>query len=152
MAKKYRVTLTKEERKDLTNLATKGTGNARHLRRAQILLMTDEAQEGGGWKDTDIVKALNAQISTVERTRKKFVLDGLETALNHARPQKSRKNVLDGTAEAHLVQLACSQAPDGYEEWTLRLLANKLIELEVAETVSHETVRTTLKKMNLSLG
>jgi transposase len=148
----YKVKLAQEERKDLTDFTTKGTGNARRLRRAQILLMADEAQEGGGWKDTDIAKALNAQISTVVRTRKKFILDGLETALNHARPQKSRRKVFDGTAEARLIQLACSQAPDGYEEWTLRLLADKLVELEIIETVSHETVRTTLKKMNLSLG
>lgn len=147
--KKYIVKLTKEERKELTDLTTKGTGNARRLRRAQILLMADEAQEGGGWKDTDIVKALNAQINTVERTRKKFALEGFEVALNHARPQKIRKKILDGVAEAHLIQLACSEAPDGYEEWTLRLLAEKLVELNIVKTVSHETVRTTLKKNEL---
>ena len=151
-AKIYRVTLTKEERECLTTLANKGVGQAGRLRRARILLMADEAQENGGWKDADIAKALNAQVRTVERTREKCVKMGVEAALNHARPRKKRGKVLDGEAEARLVQLACSEAPDGREQWSLQLLADKLIELEVVETVSRETVRTTLKKMNLSLG
>jgi transposase len=114
--------------------------------------MADEAQEGGGFKDADIAKALNAQVRTVERTRQKCVQEGIQAALNHTRPTKSRRKVLDGAAEARLVQLACSQAPDGRESWSMQLLADKLIQLEVVETVSCETVRTTLKKMNLSLG
>ena len=97
-------------------------------------------------------KALGAYVRTVERTRQKCVEMGIDAALNHARHQKKRKKVLDGEAEARLVQLACSEAPDGREQWSLQLLADKLIELEVVETVSKETVRTTLKKMNLSLG
>ena len=148
----YTVTLTKAERDALTALVTKGKGNARRLRRAQILLMADEAQEGGCWKDSDIAKALNAHVATVERTRKACVLNGIEAAMNHTRPHKSRSKRLDGAGEARLAQLACSQAPVGYEEWTMQLLANKLIELEIVETISAETVRTTLKKMNLSLG
>jgi transposase len=148
----YKVTLTKEERAELTALVTKGKGNVRRLRRAQILLMADEAQEGGSWKDRDIAKALNAHVATVERTRKACVLTGIEAAMNHTRPKKSRSKRLDGAGEARLAQLACSQAPAGYEEWTLQLLANKLIELQIVETISAETVRTTLKKMNLSLG
>lgn len=148
----YAVTLTKEERAELTAFVTKGKGNVRRLRRAQILLMADEAQEGGSWKDKDIAKALNAHVATVERTRKACVLAGIEAAMNHTRPKKSRTKRLDGAGEARLAQLACSQAPAGYEEWTMQLLANKLIELEVVETISAETVRTTLKKMNLSLG
>ena len=89
---------------------------------------------------------------TVERTREKCVQEGVEAALNHTRPHKRRAKVLDGAAEARLVQLACSKAPDGHEQWTMQMLADKLIELEVVETISRETVRTTLKKMNLSLG
>jgi transposase len=117
-----------------------------------MLLMADESQEGGGWKDADIAKALGAHQRTVERTREKCVMDGIEAALNHTRPKRRRSKVLDGAAEARLVQLACSQAPDGHEEWSMQMLADKLIELEVVESVSRETVRTTLKKTNLSRG
>jgi hypothetical protein len=151
-AKIYKVTLTSEERAELTALVTKGTGNARRMRRAQMLLLADESQPEGAWKDTDIAKALNAHARTVERTRETCVKAGVEGALNHTRPKKTRRKVLDGAAEARLVQLACSDAPDGHESWTMQMLADKLIELEVVETVSSETVRTTLKKMNLNLG
>lgn len=151
-AKIYRVTLEKEEREELTAMVNKGKGNARRMRRARILLMADEAQAKGGWKDADIAKALSAGVRTVERTRQKCVEEGIEAALNHTRPKKTRSKILDGEAEARLVQLACSEAPDGREDWSMQLLADKLIELEVVETVSRETVRTTLKKMNSSLG
>jgi transposase len=151
-AKIYRVTLTTEEREVLTALINKGSGPAGKLRRARILLMADEAQENGGWKDDDIAQALQTSRRTVERTREMCVEAGLEMAINHKRPRSTRSKILDGAAEARLTQLACSEAPDGHERWTLQLLADKLIELEVVETVSYETVRTTLKKMNLSLG
>jgi hypothetical protein len=114
--------------------------------------MADEAQENGGWKDDDIVCALQTSRRTVERTRQKCVEMGVEAAINHTQPQKTRRKVLDGAAEARLVQLACSEAPDGHEKWSMQMLADKLIELEVVETVSSETVRTTLKKMNLNPG
>jgi hypothetical protein len=114
--------------------------------------MADEAEENGGRKDADIAQALGAQVRTVERTRQKCVEEGIEAALNHTKPKRTRSKVLDGTAEAHLARLACTEAPDGHERWSLQMLADKLIELEVVETVSRETVRTTLKKMNLSLG
>ncbi len=151
-AKIYKVTLTNEERTKLTAIVSKGKGNARLIRRAQILLLADENQPDGGWKDADIAKALNVHVRTVERTRETCVQEGVDAALTHTRPQKKRSKVLDGAAEARLVQLACSEAPDGQEHWTLQMLADKLIELEVVETVSRETVRTTLKKMNLSPG
>jgi hypothetical protein len=151
-AKIYKVTLTTEERAMLTAIASKGKGNARRMRRAQILLLADENRPDGAWKDADIAQALNAHARTVERIRETCVLEGVEVALNHTRPQKTRSRVLDGAAEARLVQLACSAAPDGRDQWTLQMLADKLIELEVVETISRETVRTTLKKMNLSLG
>lgn len=151
-AKIYKVTLTSEEREELNALVNKGQGQARRSRRGRILLMTDEAQENGGWKDADIAKALGAHVRTVERIRQKCVEEGLEAALTHTRPKKSRRKVLDGATEAHLAQLACTQAPDGHESWRMQMLADKLIELEVVETVSRETVRTTLKKMNLNLG
>lgn len=151
-AKIYKVTLTTEERAKLTAIISKGKGNVRRMRRAQILLLADENQPEGGWKDADIAKALHAHVRTVERTREKCVLEGVEAALNHTRPRKSRSKVLDGAAEARLAQLACTEAPDGHERWSMQMLADKLIELEVVETVSRETVRTTLKKMNLSPG
>lgn len=151
-AKIYKVTLEKEERAELTALVNKGKGNARRMRRARILLMADEAHENGGWKDAEIAKALSASVRTVERTRHKCVTEGVEAALNHTRPKRIRRKILDGAAEARLVQLACSEAPDGREDWTMQVLADKLIELEVVETVSRETVRTTLKKTNSNLG
>lgn len=151
-AKRYHVRLTDEEREVLTSIVSKGTGNARRMTRARILLLADENRGDGGWKDADIVLALGGSQRTVERIREKCVEFGIETALNHARPIKRKVPLLDGEAEARLVQLACSATPDGHETWTMQMLADKLIELEVVETVSRETVRTTLKKMNLSRG
>jgi transposase len=151
-AKIYLVRLSDEERADLSALVSKGKGVARRLTRARILLLADENREEGGWQDEGIAKALGVHQRTVERVREKCVTSGIESALNHTRPKKSKAQVLDGAGEARLVQLACSSPPDGFDRWSLRLLMEKLIELEVVETVSHETVRTTLKKMNLSLG
>lgn len=151
-AKIYRVTLTDEERAELTALVNKGKGVIRRITRSRILLLADENHDEGGWKDADIARALGVHQRTVERVREKCVMLGIEVALNHTRPQKTREKILDGVAEAHLVQLACSDAPEGHETWTMQMLADKLIELEIVETVSRETIRTTLKKMNLSLG
>ena len=151
-AKLYRVKLTEEEQAELIAIVNKGKGAARRITRARILLLANENRSDGGLKDADIVKALGVHQRTVERTREKCVEFGIETALNHKRPQKKKEKILDGEAEARLVQLACSEAPDGHERWSLRMLADKLIELEIVEKVSRETVRTTLKKMNLSLG
>lgn len=151
-AKIYRVTLTTEEREELTALVNKGSGPAGKLKRARILLLADEAQENGGWKDADIVQALRTSRRTVERTRQKCVEMGVEAAINHTQPRKTRSKVLDGVAEARLTQLACSPAPDGHEQWSLQMLADRLIELKMVATVSRETVRTTLKKTSLSRG
>ncbi len=147
-AKRYKVTLTSEERAELTALVSKGKDGARRMTRARILLMADENQPEGVWNDADIAKALGVHTRTVERTREKCVAMGIEAALNHARPTRKRGKVLDGAAEARLAQLACTTAPDGREHWSMHLLADTLIALEVVETVSRETVRTTLKKMN----
>jgi len=151
-AKIYRVTLTDGERAELMALVNKGKGVVRRITRSRILLLADENHDEGGWKDGDIARALGVHQRTVERVREKCVMLGIEAALNHTRPQKKREKILDGAAEAQLVQLACSEAPDGHESWTMQMLADKLIELEIVETVSRETVRTTLKKMNLSPG
>ncbi len=146
------MTLEKAERGELEALVNKGKGAAARLKRARILLMADEAQANGGWKDAEIAKALSSSVRTVERTRERCVEQGVEAALNQRQARKRRSKVLDGEAEARLVQIACSEAPDGRESWTMQLLAEKLIELEVVETVSGETVRQTLKKTNSSRG
>jgi transposase len=151
-AKRYKVALRLEERDELDALVNKGQGAAGRLSRARILLMADEQQAGGGWKDADIAKALGVHQRTVERIREKCVEEGIDSALNHTRPRKSRSQVLDGEQEARLIQLACTEAPEGRESWTLQMLADKLIELEVVETVSKETVRSRLKKMNSNRG
>jgi len=149
-AKRYKVTLSHEEREKLTQLVSKGKTNARKITRARILWLADENQEKPAWIDAQIAEALGISSRTVERIRQACVEAGIEAALNHTRPQRTRSKTLDG--EARLVQLACSKPPDGRDRWTMQLLADKLIELEIVETVSDETVRTTLKKMNLSLG
>ena len=151
-AKLYHVTLSDEERAELSALVNKGKGVARRLTRSRILLLADENRVDGGWKDEDIAKALGISSRTVERIREKCVKQGIESALKHTRPKQRKAQILDGKAEAKLVQLACSSPPDGYERWSLRLLTAKFIELEVVEKVSRETIRITLKKMNLSLG
>ena len=132
-AKRYRVRLTAEERKELETEVNTGTGSGRRLRRARILLMADEAQVGGGFNDAEIAKALGAHARTVERVRERCVTLGIEAALTHTRPKRKRPRVLDGAGEARLVQQACSAAPDGHERWTLQMLADKLVELEVVE-------------------
>jgi transposase len=140
-AKKYTVKLEADEREQLLEMTRKGKIGARKMKRAQILLKADE-----GWKDKDIIQALNTNRSTVERTRKRLVEGGLDKALNED-PRPGQRVKLAGNAEAHLVALTCSDAPGGRNHWPLRLLADKLVELGVVESVSHETVRRTMKKM-----
>jgi transposase len=151
MAKKYLVTLTPDERDHLTALISAGKRSALTLTRARILLKADQAPGGPAWEDARIAEALDCGLRTVERVRQRFVERGLEPALGRKpqdRPSRERK--FDGAAEARLIALACSQPPDGRARWTLKLLADKLVELEVFESVSDETVRRVLKKTNLS--
>lgn len=140
-AKKYLVKLEIDERKQLLELTRKGAIGARKMKRAQILLKADE-----GWKDEHMIQALNTSRSTAERTRKRFVEGGLDKALNED-PRPGQRTKLTGKAEAHLVALACSDAPGGRDHWPLRLLADKLVELGVVESISYETVRQAMKKM-----
>lgn len=151
-AKRYRVTLSNEEREHLTQLVRKGRSNARTITRARILLLADENAEHASWIDGRIAEALGTSSRTVERIRQRCVEEGLEAALNHKQAKQTRAKILDGDGEARLIQLACSETPDGQQRWTLQMLADKLIELEIVETISDETVRTTLKKTNLSPG
>jgi transposase len=145
--KKYLVTLTVEERRDLAKLVSAGKRSARTLTHARILLKADQAEGGPAWEDAAIAEALGCGHRTVERIRQRFVEQGLEAALHH-KPQDrpSRERTLDGAAEARLIALACSSPPAGRTRWTLKLLADKLVELEVVDSVSDETVRRALKK------
>ncbi len=146
MAKIYRVTLTDDEQQQLLDLTSKGQTKARRLRRAQILLLADQQKT-----DKQIKDALTVSIATIERTRKRFVLEGFEAALSE-KPRRGKDPLLDGKQEAHLVAQACSDAPEGRTSWTMQLLADRLIELDIVETISRETVRRTLKKTRPSLG
>ena len=150
-AKRYVVTLTSAEREQLEALVRFGRRSARSITRARILLLTDQGDEGPGWEDRRAADALGCGHRTVERIRERFVTEGLDAALAaKARINPPRERVFDGAAEARLIALACSATPDGRKAWTLRMLADKLVELEVVEAVSHETVRRTLKKTHSS--
>jgi transposase len=138
--KKYIINLSEEERNDLVQLTHKGTIKARQFKRAMILLKADE-----GLSDPEIMAALNVSRPCVERIRKRFVADGIERALNED-PRPGQKRKLDGRAEATLIATACTEAPLGHDHWTLRLLAGKLVQLGIVDTISYETVRRRLKK------
>lgn len=150
-AKKYRVKLSHSERQELQALFAKGKIAARKRNHARILLQADEGAQGPGWADAQIRELYGMSVPTIERVRKSFVEEGMEAALHHKRSYRSRRK-LDGAQEAHLVALACSTPPDGRERWTMQLLADKLVELEIVESISDETVRTTLKKTSLNRG
>ena len=151
--KKYRVSLTDEERRDLHDLIAAGKAAAKRLAHARILLKADAADGGPAWPDGRIAEAVEVSVATIERVRQRFVEQGLEAALvRKPQDRPSRERILDGRAEARLVALACSPPPDGRKAWTLRLLADRLVELEVVESVGREAVRLALKKMRSSRG
>jgi len=152
MKKKYIVTLTQEERRMLQAMLSKGKAAARKLMHARILLKADAGSGGPEWTDDQIAEGLEVGRATVERVRKAFVEEGLEAALVRRKPRRQYQRKLDGDGEAHLIALACSQAPEGRSRWTLRLLADRMVQLEQVDHLSHETVRKVLKKTNLSLG
>src|SRR5262245_9102555 len=146
--KRFVVTLTPDERETLEAVTRSGKRSARTITRARVLLLTDQGEGGPAWEDRRVAEALGCGHRTVERIRERFVTEGLENALVHKKPgSPPRQPVLDGAAEARLIALACSATPDGRKAWTLRMLADKLVELQVVDAVSHETVRRTLKKI-----
>jgi len=145
--KKYLVTLTADERDQLTTMIAAGTAAAKKLAHARILLKADQSDGGPAWADDRIAEAVEVSTDTVARVRQRFVEHGLDRALVRKRQDRpSRERVLDGAAEARLLAVACSDPPDGRAGWTLRMLADKLVELEVVGSVSTETVRRCLKK------
>jgi hypothetical protein len=143
---KYAVHLTEAERAHLRTLIGAGAAPARRLARARILLKANQGEGGPSWSDAAIAGALDVHPTTVARIRRQFVEQGLRAALERKRPDRVYTRALDGAAEAHLVALACSEPPPGRGRWTLRLLADELVRLEVVEAVSHETVRRTLQQ------
>ena len=146
MAKKYRVTLTADERAELAGMLGKGRADARKLAHARILLQTDAADGGPARTDEQVAAGLNVSTRTVERVRQRFVEEGLQAALLPKPTKRVYVRVFDGAQEAHLIALACSAPPAGKKRWTLRLLAAQVVELRYADSVSHETVRRVLKK------
>lgn len=152
MSPRYRVTLTEQERKELEALTRRGKTHARRFVHARALLLCDAGPAGPAWNVADTAEALGVTTRTIEHLKKRFVEDGLEAALERKpREKPSREVTFDGAFEARLIALACSGAPEGYQRWTVRLLADKIVELNFAESVSHMTVQRVLKKTNLSL-
>jgi transposase len=151
MKKKYPVTLTRTEREHLKSLIAAGTAPARKLTHARILLKADQGPEGPAWVDDAVAEAVEVSQPTVCRVRKQYVEEGLEAALNRRPPNREYHRKLDGEQEARLVALACSEPPEGQARWSLRLLADKMVELEIVEEdLSYQTVRRTLKKTSSS--
>lgn len=144
MRKKYIVRLSEEERQLCAAVVDKLKGTSQKVKRANILLKADA--DGPAWTDRRIADAFRCRRQTVENVRKKFVQDGFEPALEHQPPKITRPTALDGKQEAQIIAMRLGEPPKGYGKWTLRLLARKAVELEVVESISHESVRTALKK------
>lgn len=146
MKKKYLVKLTETERQDLEKLVYKGKAAAYRRTHAQILLCADEGRHGPGLLDSEVADRVGVNERTVSRLRQRCVEEGLEAALERKPRAREKSRVLDGDGEAHLVALMCGTPPSGQSRWTLQLLANRLVELNIVESISHETVRQVLKK------
>jgi transposase len=153
MAKRYIVRLSDEERKQLSELLGRKTLAAKKRMRAHVLLKADASTDGPAWIDSRIAEAFDVSVVTVEKIRKSYVLDGFQAAIERKKQcRPSRQPVLDGAKEARLVALCCGTVPAGHGRWTLSLLADKLVELKIVQSVARETVRQALKKTNCSLG
>ena len=152
MSPRYRVTLTRQERDDLNALTKRGKTHARRFIHARALLLCDAGPDGPAWSVADVAEALGVTSRTIEHLKARFVEDGIEAALERKpREKPPREVIFDGAFEARLIALACSDAPEGYQRWTVRLLADKAVELNLAPSLSHMTVQRVLKKTNLSL-
>lgn len=152
MPPRYRITLTKQERKELEALTRNGKTGAKKFIHARALLLCDAGPDGPAWTVATAAEALGVTSRTIEHLKKRFVEDGLDAALVRKTREKPPRDVtFDGAFEARLIALACSDTPEGYQRWTVRLLADKAVELNFASSVSHMTVQRVLKKMNLNL-
>jgi len=147
--KRYVVELTTEEQDELMQLVSKGKAAARKITHARVLLQADESKDAPGWTDDQISEAFSIHTNTIHSIRRRFVEDGLSAALVRKKQDRpSRKCIVDGEVEARLIALRCGQPPQGKGRWNLRLLADRLVELEIVPDISHETVRQALKKMS----
>jgi hypothetical protein len=152
MSIKYRVTLTEEERSGLTKLIGTGKTAAYRIRHANLLLALDEIPENAQWTDKKIAKAYHSSERTIGSLRKRFVEEGFEAALERKKRETPPCIKIDGRAEARIVALACSNPPEGHSRWTLRILASKVVELGILESISHTAIADVLKKTKQSLG
>jgi hypothetical protein len=151
--KKYIVRLSPEELSTLKKLLTSGRGTGRLFTRVRILLKADQSDEGPAWPDEKISEAFDVTVQTVEKIRKQLIEEGFDAVLSrHPYVQKVSRKKIDGDVEAHLIALCCSEPPKGRVRWTLRLLADKIVEMGYVDRISYEAVRQTLKKTNLNLG
>jgi transposase len=152
MSPRYRVTLTEQEREELEALTKRGKIDAKKFIHARALLLCDAGSSGPAWNVADTAAALGVTSRTIEHLKKRFVEEGIEAALaRKPREKPPREVIFDGAFEARLISLACSDAPEGHRRWTVRLLADKVVELKIAPSVSHMTVQRVLKKTNLNL-
>jgi len=152
MAPRYRVTLTEVERKELKAISTKGKRAARTVLYARALLLLNAGEQGPKWIVAKVAEALGTTTRSLEHLKKQFVEEGITSALNRKKRVKPPREIqFGGEFEAHLLALACSEVPEGRQRWTVRLLAEKMVELQIVPSVSPMTVCNTLKKMNLSL-
>ncbi len=151
--KKYRVTLTKEEREKLVAISQKGKHRSQKVLNTLILLNSDEGEyQIKRSKNEDISNILQISMRKIDRIKKRFVEEGLEVAINGTKGQRVYAKKADGDFEAHLVALSCSEPPEGFSRWSLRLLADKVVELNYVDNISHESIRRVLKKTKLNLG
>lgn len=151
--KKYIVTLTKDERRELIELISKGKHRSQKILNALILLACDEGEfQKGRSTNKVIAKVLNISMKKIDRIKKRFVEDGLDISVNGRKGDRIYKKKADGDFEAHLVALSCSDPPEGFSRWSLRLLADKVVELDYIDSISHETIRRVLKKTKSNLG
>jgi hypothetical protein len=151
--KKYIVTLTQDERNLLTQLTFKGKHRSQKILNALTLLACDEGEhQHKRSKNEEISRVLNTSMRKIDRVKKRFVVDGLDVALHGKKGSRVYAKKADGDFEAHLIALSCSKPPEGFSRWTLRLLADKVVELDYIDSISYETVRRVLKKTNLNLG
>ena len=145
---KYKVTLTQEERDQLTSMVSKGMHTAQEIRNAYILLNVDYSCPEEKLTNEEICRVLKTSMRMIDRVKQRFVEDGFEASLERKPGKTVRTKKIDGETEAHLIALSCSKAPEGFSKWSLRLLADRMVELAYVESISYETIRRTLKKTN----
>ncbi len=144
--KKYKVTLSKEEREQLNDIISKGTHSAQLYRTAYVLLNCDEGKWGDKLTNEQVSKVLQISMRMIDRIKQKFVEEGFEACLERKLLSRTKEKKVDGDLEAHLIALSCSKPPKGFSRWSLRMLADKIVELKYTQNISHETVRRVLKK------